>query len=426
MPTRRPSPPRYRAIVARGFGLAVGALLAVVMTMAPPFVAKGAAATPVADCVLPDDGSMGRIDYDTFRRPVGIVRAVMLFVDFPDVPATGSAERIFEDLSSPAASGWLARSSYEQLSLRIEPLQHWLRMPTPLSALKTVNGALLDDVAQGYAAQAIALADPEVDFSQVQIVYIVPNPEATAYPRSSEHDLAPEDGFVADGHVLRSVVTFGTAVYTRGYRTIAHETGHSFGLADYYNAFGRPTDRYAGAWSLMADSVAGADHFAWDKWRLGWLSDAQVRCVTAASTADYVLSPLETKGGIKAVILPDRAPDCGCRRVSDAPGPRRGDLLDRRAHLQGEQRTEGRRRSARCVGRASPLSRKREVRWRARRRRLPGGWPLDRLDVGAGHRCAVHREQRPHPRHSDEDLRGCRRSIRGRWRRSSFRVRRVE
>ena len=44
----------------------------------------------------------------------------------------------------------------------------------------------------------------------------------------------------------------------------------------------------------MADTMRGGDHFAWDKWRMGWLTDAQVRCVTGASRADYVLSPLET------------------------------------------------------------------------------------------------------------------------------------
>jgi M6 family metalloprotease-like protein len=197
----------------------------------------------------------------------------------------------------------MSQSSYDKLSLAIVPLRQWLRMPEPLSAYKRVNGALIDDVARRYAAQAVALADPAVNFSGVDIVYIVPNPEATAYPRSSEHDYPPEEGFVADGRVLLASVTFGTAVYERGYRTLAHETSHTFGLYDYYNAFGRPTDRYAGAWSLMADSTLGADHFAWDKWRMGWLADTQIRCITGPTRAEYVLSPLETPGGVKALIL---------------------------------------------------------------------------------------------------------------------------
>src|SRR5204862_439379 len=41
----------------------------------------------------------------------------------------------------------------------------------------------------------------------------------------------------------------------------------------------------------------------WDKWRMGWLTDSQVRCVTATSRADFVLSPLGRRGGVKAVVL---------------------------------------------------------------------------------------------------------------------------
>ena len=296
--------PRSLSAAARALGATLTVLAALIQTGTPSLVSSVAAASAPADCVLPDGGSMGRLDWDTFRRPIGTVRAVMLLVDFPDVPATRPLSTGSSRTSRSAnASGWLARSSNGKVSLEIEPLRQWLRMPEPLSAYKRVNGALIDDVARRYTAQAIALADAAVDFSQVDVVYIVPNAEATAYARSSQHDYAPDEGPIADGRVLRASVTFGTAVYERGYRTLVHETSHTFGLYDYYNAFGRPTDKYAGAWSLMADSIRGADHFAWDKWRMGWLGDAQIRCITGPTRAEYVLSPLETGGGVKAVIL---------------------------------------------------------------------------------------------------------------------------
>jgi M6 family metalloprotease-like protein len=304
MPRRPTLQGRRLRILARAFGSALGALLFAVSAMAPPSVpvAAAASASP-ANCVLPEDGSEGRIDFDTWRRPIGVVRAVMLFVDFPDVPATRPADTIFEELGGPAASNWLAQSSYGKLSLQIEPLRHWLRMPEPLTAFTTINGSLDPDAAKRYIAEAVALADPEVDFSGVQVVQIVPNPEAKGYPRSSAGIYNPDEGFLADGHVLRAIVTFGSAVYGRGYRTLVHETSHAFGTRDLYNAYGSPTDKYVGAWSLMADTMRGGDHFAWDKWRMGWLTDSQVRCVTAAGRANYVLSPLETTGGVKAVIL---------------------------------------------------------------------------------------------------------------------------
>lgn len=283
--------------------LVVAALIATLAAIAPPFATSAAAATSPADCMLPMDGSVGRIDLDTFRRPIGSVRAVMLFVDFPDVPATDTANTIFEQVFSPQAFDWLAQSSYGKLSLQVEPLRHWLRMPELLSSFKPVNGALTGDEAKRYIGEAIALADPEVDFSGTQVVIIVPNREAKVYSRSSEGVYNPEEGWIADGHVLRAVVTLGSSVYARGYKVLAHETSHAFGLRDYYNAFGSPTDTYVGTWSVMGDPTLGGDHFAWDKWRMGWLTDNQVRCINSASRADYVLAPLETAGDTKALIL---------------------------------------------------------------------------------------------------------------------------
>jgi M6 family metalloprotease-like protein len=280
-------------------------VLAVSAFVAPPAVPRVAAATgpaPVADCVLPSDGSMGAIDWDLFRRPVGTLRAAMLFVDFPDAVGAGSPSSLYERFGPPAAA-WLAASSFGKLQLAITPLDHWLRMPSPISGYRRVNGALEVEAAKRYIADAVAAADPAVDFAAVDLVLIVPAESASAYPRSSAGIYEPDEAPVADGHALRAVVTLGSSLYERGYTVLAHETSHLFGPRDYYNTTDSPTDRFAGAWSLMADPIAGGDHFALDKWRMGWFADSQVRCVTAASRAEYVLSPVETRGGVKLLVL---------------------------------------------------------------------------------------------------------------------------
>ena len=339
--------------------------------------------------------------------PVGrsaFVRAVMLFVDFPDAPASGPADTIFEDVFSPEASDWLARSSYGKLSLQITPLRHWLRMPEPLSAFKPVNGALIEDEARRYTAEAIALADPEVDFSQTQVVMIVANREATAYPRSSEELYDPEEGFVADGHVLRAIVTLGSSVYTRGYKVLAHETSHTFGLRDYYNQYGSPSDRYVGRWSLMADPVVGGDQFAWDKWRMGWLTDAQVACVNGASRADFVLSPLASRGGLKAVILRTGLRTAVVAEFRTRAGLDAGLCSTGVLIYKINSGIEAGRGPIRVVGRAAAVSRERHVPARARRRRVPRRRPLDRHNVGVGDLGDVHRKCGADPCRADEDV----------------------
>jgi hypothetical protein len=45
------------------------------------------------------------------------------------------------------------------------------------------------------------------------------------------------------------------------------------------------------------------DMFAWHKWKLGWLQDAQLGCVTRPGTTTHRLVALEVRGGKKAVVV---------------------------------------------------------------------------------------------------------------------------
>lgn len=56
---------------------------------------------------------------------------------------------------------------------------------------------------------------------------------------------------------------------------------------------------------MLNESRSGPspDYFAWDKWRLGWLSDEQIYCVAEAGSTTHTLTPLEMTGGSKAVVI---------------------------------------------------------------------------------------------------------------------------
>jgi len=43
--------------------------------------------------------------------------------------------------------------------------------------------------------------------------------------------------------------------------------------------------------------------YAWEKWRLGWIDDNQVACISSKGTSQHTLSPLGAKGGIKIVNI---------------------------------------------------------------------------------------------------------------------------
>ena len=58
---------------------------------------------------------------------------------------------------------------------------------------------------------------------------------------------------------------------------MAHETGHTFGLYDWYTLDG--TNPY-GSWDLMSNnwSTTAIELNAWNRYILGWLTDRQIQC----------------------------------------------------------------------------------------------------------------------------------------------------
>ena len=102
------------------------------------------------------------------------------------------------------------------------------------------------------------------------------------------------------------MVTLGSGIYRYPFEVTDHETGHAFGLTDYY-ASGVPDVGlydFAGNWSIMSNSFDANDHFAFDKWRLGWLTNDQIDCINDETDEDYVLSPLAADDdGLKAIVL---------------------------------------------------------------------------------------------------------------------------
>jgi M6 family metalloprotease-like protein len=154
-----------------------------------------------------------------------------------------------------------------------------------------------------YVADAINAADASVDFSAFDIVYIVPTDTASAIPFSPTFIANPGGGVTADGAEIRAAVTFGQDMWFWGFKVLNHETGHLFSLPDLY-AFAGDTHRFVGGWDLMGLISGHASGFlAWHRWKLEWLDDSQIACLTEAGESDHTLSAIETPGGTKAVVV---------------------------------------------------------------------------------------------------------------------------
>jgi M6 family metalloprotease-like protein len=154
-----------------------------------------------------------------------------------------------------------------------------------------------------YLRDALAAADPQVDFSRYDIVYLVADPDAPGVDSDATKVVNLDTPLRADGTDVRRVVTVFEK-HPPDRLVLAHETGHVFDLPDLYH---RPVDgkgdwdTYVGDWDLMGSQFGlSPDLFGWHKWKLGWLDQRQVVCVRESGVTRLTLEPLGAAPGMPA------------------------------------------------------------------------------------------------------------------------------
>ncbi|MGV9250856.1 M6 family metalloprotease domain-containing protein [Streptomyces sp. NPDC003697] len=238
-----------------------------------------------------------------YTQPTRTLDAVMVFLSFPDsAPLTKPADLAADHF--PATTRFFQQASYGRFTLRPHPLRQWIRMPRPSTRYAVHRDWNPADRAV-YLRDALAAADPRVDFSRYQVVYFVADPDAPGVDSDATKVVNLDTPLRADGTDLRRVVT----VFERhppDRLVLAHETGHVFDLPDLYH---RPADgkgdwdTHVGDWDLMGSQFGlSPDLFGWHKWKLGWLGPRQVTCVPGVGTTRLTLEPVEV--GPRDAVVP--------------------------------------------------------------------------------------------------------------------------
>jgi len=237
----------------------------------------------------------------------GTIRAKVIFVDFSDAPASETPENTFARIA-PEAPEFFSAVSYGRMNLELEPYFTWLRMSKPSADYKFERGFSFD-LHQAYIEEAITLADPEVDFSDAQAVYVMANPSARHI--SFGPGFTPTNssfGIRVDGNTVTNGATSGYDIKDWGSLWLNHEAGHTLGLVDLY-AFESNTNNYSdthrfvGDFSLMGYITGKApEPLAYERWLVGWLDDDQVICQQTNSETT-TLTAIEAAGGTKAVMV---------------------------------------------------------------------------------------------------------------------------
>ncbi|MEV0375515.1 M6 family metalloprotease domain-containing protein [Streptomyces sp. NPDC050636] len=287
------------------------ALLLLLLPLLPGTPSARGATAPdsPSDCALrgttgwTDEGH--NTDSSVFKRPSGNIKVAMIFVDFPD--AVAGDESAADDAAqlTPGAD-WLWDASYGKAWLDITQHQRWVRMPHNSTDYGYERG-MTHEQHEAYVKDAVTAADADVDFSQYDMVYVVPTKKASAISHTPTYVYQPgTEGVVADGSKVKWAVTFGQDMWHWGKKVVAHETGHTFGLPDLY-AFDKGDDehRFVGGWDVMGlIGGAGPQYFAWHSWKLGWTDDSQVVCRASAGSDTVDLTAVEYGSGTKMAVVP--------------------------------------------------------------------------------------------------------------------------
>ncbi|GHC43783.1 peptidase M6 [Streptomyces flavofungini] len=280
--------------------------LAATSLVAGPAIAHGEAG-PCALRRTPAHHSEGLDTWNgAYPRPARALDAVMVFLSFPDSPPLTTPQELAADYF-PATSDFFDQASYGRFKLRPHPQHEWVEMPED-STMYAIERDWDPQHRASYLRDAVAAADPRVDFSAYDIVYFVADPDAPGVNSDATKVVNFDRPMRADGTSIRRIVT----VFERhppDRNVLAHETGHVFDLPDLYH---RPTDgkgdwdTHVGDWDVMGSQFGLAPElFAWHKWKLGWLGPRQVVCVDSGPRR-LTLDPLAAQppsGGVGAAKL---------------------------------------------------------------------------------------------------------------------------
>jgi len=237
----------------------------------------------------------------------GKVRNIFLFVDFPDNPSTSSTKK-FADNYFTKAKKFLEDISYGKMTPELTVSSKVFRINKNSSSYKLFNDGQGDF--QGLAQDALNAADNDIDFSNFDLVTIVP-PANTKQIKTAGALTGGSELLKTKDRNFPSAIAIGGNKLSNfnqpgfGWSFYAHEFGHVLGIT---HPFKYTEGKPGPIWDLMGNGGTSVPEFiGWHRFILNWLGEKEIVCLSKDSkgTVEQTLKPLNSKeAGKKFLITP--------------------------------------------------------------------------------------------------------------------------
>ena len=185
------------------------------------------------------------------------------------------------------ATKFYEHQSYGKVTINatIAPRESWVTLPGTADSTGMTDLTPLDDKTQIYLDALMASANT-LDLAAFDMVAVYTHKDDRFYFGQAFESVDTPDGPVPTGVLIGGkTVTLWTV--------LAHEIGHSWLLSEDLYYFPDQSQIMMGGWDLMAQPIAITIELSpWLRWINGWLSDDQVRCITAPGETVHFLETI--------------------------------------------------------------------------------------------------------------------------------------
>ncbi|GAA2396863.1 M6 family metalloprotease domain-containing protein [Streptomyces glaucosporus] len=260
-----------------------------------------AVAASAASCALERTGTHHSEGLDTWHpdypRPDRALDALMIFLSFPESRPATTPGRLVADYF-PETAEFFERASYGTFTLRPRPVPRWFEMGADSRAYG-IQRDWAPELRAAYLRDAVAAADPHVDFGAYDIVYLVADPDAPGVNSDATKVVNLDRPITVDGTELHRVVTVFEK-HPPDRNVLAHETLHVFDLPDLYHQPEEEDgdwDTHVGDWDIMGSQFGlSPEPFGWHKWKLGWLNGRGIDCRAETGATRHTLRAVSAPG----------------------------------------------------------------------------------------------------------------------------------